>query len=136
MADSLILVCGAGFALSLLCNAALVVWTLIRKEGASQAECASASLQGQVDAYKDEIVRLKEKINQHDNEMAQVIGEYDSEIERLKELVKPENAIEADFGLQLDDDDDDDLMLLLDDDDDDDDDSMNQEEEEDDEIKV
>ena len=135
MADNLILVCAAGFALSLLCNAALVVWTLIRKEGASQAECASASLQGQVDAYKDEIVRLKEKINQHDNEMAQVIGEYESEIERLKGLVRPENAIEADFGLQLDDDDDDDddLMLLLDDDDDD---SMNQEEEEHDEIKV
>ena len=126
MTDNLILVCAAGFALSLLCNAALVVWTLIRKESANQAECV-------LEEYLNEIVRLKEKINQHDNEMAQVIGEYDSEIERLKELVKPENAIEADFGLQLDDDDDDDLMLLLDDDDND---SMNQEEEEDDEIKV
>ena len=129
MADNLILVCAAGFALSLLCNAALVVWTLIRKESANQAECV-------LEEYLNEIVRLKEKINQHDNEMAQVIGEYESEIERLKGLVRPENAIEADFGLQLDDDDDDDLMLLLDDDDDDDDDSMNQEEEEDDEIKV
>ncbi len=133
MTDNLILYCGIGFGLSLLCNAALVVWALVRKESANQAECESTFLQGQVDAYKDEIVRLKEIINQGDNQIAQVIDDYESEIERLKKLVKPENAIEADFGTQLDDDDDDDdLIYLLGDDDDDD--SKN--EEEDDGIKI
>ncbi len=135
MTDNLILYCGIGFGLSLLCNAALVVSILVRKESANQAECESTFLQGQVDAYKDEIVRLKEKINQHDKQMAQVIDDYESEIGRLKELMRPENAIEADFGLQLDDDDDDDLIHLLDDDDDDDD-KNKENEEEDDEIKI
>ena len=127
MTDNLILFCGIGFGLLLLCIAALVVWILVRKESANQAECAPTFIDAQ-----NEIVRLKEVINQHDNEMAQVINAYESEIERLKELVKPQDAIEADFGLQLDDDDDDDLIHLPDDNDDDDD----KNEEEDDEIKI
>lgn len=168
MTDNLILVCGVGFGLSLLCNAALVVWILVRKESAKQAEPQDqkGSLKDEIVRLKEthdnemsqmgcmlsiinqpsgkhdseierlkelslDIVRLKEKINQHDNQMAQMIDEYESEIDRLKELVKPENAIEADFGVQFDDDDDDDLTHLLDDDD-----EEGKNEEEDDEIKI
>jgi len=105
MTDNLILVGGIGFGLSLLCNAALVVWILVRKESANQTEWELKSLKYKKDEYAGKMFRLMEILNLGDNQMGQVIDAYESEIERLKELVKPGNAIEADFGPQLDDDD-------------------------------
>ena len=132
MTDNLILYCGIGFALSLLCNAALVAWIIFGKENFETKSnlqkyylgkiqrleeekkkvedknfFTRKYIEGQRDRYKAKLRRANEKINQQlidDNKIAQWVDEYDSEIERLKKLVKPQDAIEADFGPQLDDD--------------------------------